>query len=168
RPRTWHTGQRPPMSSPPEPLPRQRRYSVRHQVRLDEETAAKLETLEKSIQRKRGPSLRYVMQWAISHSCGWTIDQSLPTSLHLVPVLVEPRLYQQVQEVAALHGASIAAWVRQAMRQVTINDFPETWRAGESAIRSNDSRYFGQRFMLRLNETTTQQLQRLVERFAKS
>jgi hypothetical protein len=54
------------------------------------------------------------------------------------------------------------------MRGVTIEDFPHSWRAGESAIRSHDSRYFGQRFMLRLDDMTTQKLQRLSEQFAKA
>jgi hypothetical protein len=53
------------------------------------------------------------------------------------------------------------------MRQVTIEDFPESCRAGEIVIRSHDSQTYGTRFMLRLDETTAQKLQHLVERFAR-
>jgi hypothetical protein len=41
------------------------------------------------------------------------------------------------------------------MRQVTIEDFPERWRAEKIVIRSHDSQTYGRRFMLRLDETTT-------------
>jgi Ribbon-helix-helix protein, copG family len=54
------------------------------------------------------------------------------------------------------------------MREVTIEDSPESWRAGESVFRSHDSQTYGQRFMLRLDETTTQKLQQLVTQFGMS
>jgi hypothetical protein len=43
-----------------------------------------------------------------------------------VGMLLEPELLQQVQETAAAHGATVAAWVRHAMREATIEDFPES------------------------------------------
>jgi predicted DNA-binding protein len=156
------------MNSTRGPHARDVRYSARHQARLDAETHAKLEELVAACQKKHAAILRYVMQWGITHSEGWTIDRSNPSPVDIVAMLVEPELLQQVHEASAAHGATVAAWVRHAMRQVTIGGFPHSWRAGESVIRSHDSRYYGQRFMLRLDETTTQKLQRLVEHFAKS
>ena len=47
-------------------------------------------------------------------------------------------------------------------------NFPASWRAAETPGRSHESRYYGQRFMLRLDETTARKLQHLVEQFAKS
>jgi hypothetical protein len=43
--------------------------------------------------------------------------------------LLEPDLLQRVQDVAAAHRASVAAWVRHALRQVTPDDFPAAWQA---------------------------------------
>jgi hypothetical protein len=107
------------------------------------------------------------MQWGLVYTHGWTVDPSIPDRAHLVHMLVALELLQQVQEAAAVHGADVAAWERYAMRLVTREDFPPSWRAGETTPRSYDSRYYGQRFMLRLDEMTTTKLQHLVEHFDK-
>jgi hypothetical protein len=80
------------MTPPPEPRPRQRRYSVRHQARLDRETHAKLEALASAFHRKRAAILRSVMQWGLVHTQEWIIDPSIPDRRHLVPMLVDPEL----------------------------------------------------------------------------
>jgi hypothetical protein len=138
----------------PEPQPHQRRYSVRCQARLDTETHAKLEELVSALHRKQAAILRHAMQWGLSHTEGWTVDVSIPDRPHLVHLLVAPDLLRQVQEAAAAHGVSVAAWLRQAMRQVTPADFPASWRAGDIATRSHDSGYYHRRFMLRLDGAT--------------
>jgi hypothetical protein len=79
---------------------------------------------------------------------------TVPGTVHTAGMLLEPELLQQVQEAAAAHGATVAAWVRHAMREVTIEDFPASWQAGRIEVRSHDSHTYGQRFMLRLDETT--------------
>jgi len=86
-----------------------------------------------------------------------------PPSVHLVPMLVEPALLQQVQVAAAIHGANVAAWERHAMRQVTREDFPPSWRAGEMVPWSHDSGSYGTRFMLRLDHETRSKLEALME-----
>jgi hypothetical protein len=138
------------MNPPSGPQPRQRRYSVRQQARLDAETHAKLEELASVLHRKRAAILRYVMDWGLAHTEGWTVDLSIPHRPHLVHMLVEPDLLHQVQKAAESHGVAVAAWLRQAMRQVTHQDFPPSWHA-EAARggrpRSHDSRDYGQRFM---------------------
>ena len=77
---------------------------------------------------------------------------AVPGTVRTVGMLLEPELLQQVQEAAAAHGATVAAWVRQAMRQVTLDDFPASWRA-EVTSAGRMTRQYGQRFMLRLDET---------------
>jgi hypothetical protein len=57
------------------------------------------------------------MQWGRGHPEGWSIDLSIPDRPHLVHMLVNPELCQQVQEAADAHEASVAAWLRHAMRQ---------------------------------------------------
>jgi predicted transcriptional regulator len=159
------------MPPPPELQPRQRRYSVRHQARLDAETHAKLEALATVLHRKRSAILRFVRQWGLPHSEGWTIDQFPVVAVPPVPVLLEPDLLHQVQEAADSHSVPVAGWLRQAMRQVTQKDFPPSWHA-EAARggrpRSHDSRYCGQRFMLRLDDETSAKLGTLIQTFDRS
>lgn len=159
------------MNPPPAPQPRHVRYSARHHARLDAETYAKIEELARTFQRKRAQVLRHVMQWGLTHGTSWTIDPSIPPSAHLVHILVEPELLQQVQAAAEAHGAYVAAWVRHAMRQVTLDDFPASWHA-EAAQgdkqRSHDSRRYGTRFMLRLDDETSNKLGILTRTFGRS
>ena len=112
----------------PEPQPRQRRYHVRHQVRLNAETHAKLEALTNTFHRKRAQILRHVMEWGLTHTHEWTVDLSIPDRPHLVHMLMDPELLQQMQDAADAHGTSVAAWLRHAMRQVTRDDFPPSWQ----------------------------------------
>jgi hypothetical protein len=97
------------MHSSPEPQPRQRRYRVRHQARLDAETHTTLETWARDFHRKRAAILCYVMQWGLTHTTVWTIDLSTPDRPQLVHILVEPDLLQQVQEAADARGITVAA-----------------------------------------------------------
>ena len=103
------------MNSPSSQGPRQRRYSVRHQPRLDGETHAKLEELASICHQKHSAILRYVMQWGLHHSTGWTINRSPVVAVPPVPVLLEPELLLQVHDAAAGHGASVAVWPRPAL-----------------------------------------------------
>jgi hypothetical protein len=96
----------------PRPLqPRHVRYAVRHHVRLDAETHTKLEELSAAFHRKRSPILRFVMQWGLIQTQGWTVDQSIPASVSPVPVLPEPELLQRVHDAAAARGVTVAAVV---------------------------------------------------------
>jgi predicted transcriptional regulator len=156
------------MNPPRAPLARHVWYSVRYQARLDAETHAKLEELAAAFHRKRSAILRHVMQWGLTQTRGWTVDMAVPGTVRTVGMLLEPEFLRQVQEAAASHGATVAAWVRHALREVTIDDFAGSWRAGMIGVRSHDSQTYDQRFMLRLDETTAQKLQELVAQFGMS
>jgi hypothetical protein len=155
------------MNSPPEPHPRHRRYRVRHQVRLDAETSATLEVLARTFHRKRAAILRSVMDWGLTHTPAWTIAPAIPDRPHLVHLLVEPDLLQQVQDAADAHGVTVAAWLRHALRQVTVNDFPPSWRAEPTASRSHDSGHDGTRVTLRLDRETVTTLAALMHTFER-
>jgi hypothetical protein len=77
------------MHSSLEPHRRQHRDSIRYQARLDAEMEAKLEALANTFHRKRAAILRYVMQWGLAQTTGWTIDPLIPDLPHLVHILVE-------------------------------------------------------------------------------
>jgi hypothetical protein len=156
------------MHPPPETRPRHRRYSVRRQARLDAETHAELEELAYTSHPKRAAILRFVMQWGLTRTQGWTVDRIIPASVHLVPLLVEPAMLQQVQAAANAHGADVAAWERHAMRQVTPEDFPASWRLGDTTRRSHESGYDHRKFGLRLDAVTSQKLEMLTHTFGRS
>jgi hypothetical protein len=147
------------------PQPRHVRYSVRQQARLDSDTHAKLEALVITVHKKRAQILRHVMQWGLTRLNEWTVDRSIPTAVRPVTLLMDPERCHQVQDAAAAHGVSMAAWLRQAMRQVTPEDFPASWRAGEIAGRSHESGYYHSRLMLRLDGATQRKLETLMRTF---
>jgi hypothetical protein len=91
------------MTPPRERQPRQRRDRVRRQARLDAETHAKLEELARTFHRKRAAVLRFVMGWGLTQTQESTVDPSIPDRPHLVHMLVEPELLQQVEEAAEAH-----------------------------------------------------------------
>jgi predicted DNA-binding protein len=155
------------MPPPPELRPRQRRSSVRSQARLEAETHATVEVLARTVRRQRAQILRHVRPWGLIHGTAWIIDPSMPAATHLVHMLVDTELLQQVQAAAAAHSASVAAWVRHALRQVTRADFPPSWQAGEAAPRSHDSQYYGKRFLMRLDAPTRTRLEELSRHFGQ-
>jgi predicted transcriptional regulator len=135
--------------------PRTRRSSVRYQARLDAETHTKLEELARTFHRKRSAILRSVMPWELTQTRGWTVDMAVPGTVCTLSLLLEPELLQQVQEAAAVHRSTVAAWLRQAMRQIARDAFPDSWRAGEPTARSHDSRPYQRRWMLRRDDETS-------------
>ena len=114
------------MTPPRDPQPRHVRDRVRYQARLAAETHAKLAELAAAFHRTRSAILRHAMPWGLTQTRGWTVDRAVPGMVRTVGMRLEPELLQQVQEAAATHGATGAAWVRQMLREVRIDDFPES------------------------------------------
>jgi hypothetical protein len=54
------------------------------------------------------------------------------------------------------------------MRQVTLKDFPDSWREGKSAPRSHESGYDHRRFQLRLDRATQNTLEAFMQTFERS
>jgi predicted transcriptional regulator len=156
------------MTPASEPRPRQRHYSVRHHARLDAETHAKLDALANTFHQKRGAVLRYVMQWGLAHTQGWTINPLIPERFHLMHMLVEPNLLQQVEAAAEAHHVTVASWLRQAMLQVIPDEFPPSWRVGETSVHSHESGYFHRKFGLRLDEVTSRKLEAFTQTFDRA
>jgi hypothetical protein len=124
----------------PRPQPRQRRYSVGHQARLDAEMHTTLKVLAGGHQ-KRGQVLRHIIQWGLARTEEWTVDRSIPDRCHLVHMLLDRALLQQAQDGADARGLTVAAWLRHAMRQLTLETFPASWCAREMSLRSHDYGY---------------------------
>jgi hypothetical protein len=58
--------------------------------------------------------------------------------------------------------------VRDIVRQISIRDFPASWREEQPAVRSHDSREYDLRLMLRLNYITSRKFQDRVDHFQVS
>ena len=146
--------------------PRHKRFSIRWQARLDPDTYAKLHELAQRLHRKQAQILRHVMMWALDHPHTWSPDHQRPDSTRLVHMLIDPELCQRVQDVAGGQSVSVAAWVRQAMRHMTREDFPASGRAGGLSRRSHESGRNRRCLLGRLENKTWHRLETLARVFA--
>jgi predicted transcriptional regulator len=144
-------------------------------ARLDTMTRARLDDLATQFHRSRAAVLRQVMHWGLSRESLGLVDKD--DSQGPIPhffFVVESELHQQVKRMAEAAGGDIAPWLRHMLREITVVDFPASWsaidapRRGIPEDRSHDSRTYGQRFMLRLDETTRETLEQLSRHFKKS
>jgi hypothetical protein len=85
----------------------------------------------------------------------------------ILVVRLESNVRTQLHTAAKAAGADASAWVCHVLHQVTLEDMPTAWRTGEPDPRSHDSRYYGRRFMLRLDDDTSETLEDLSEHFKK-
>jgi hypothetical protein len=77
---------------------------------------------------------------------------------------------EAVQALATSAGGDISAWLRYAVQQITAADFPASWQATSAEQqrapkRSHDSRQYGTRFMLRLDEVSLDKLDAFTQVF---
>jgi hypothetical protein len=72
-------------------------------------------------------------------------------------------LHARVEKAATAAGMNIASWLRHMVRQIAIADVPASWQEARLETRSHDSRTYGRRFMLRLDDPSQIKLQQLVE-----
>jgi hypothetical protein len=54
------------------------------------------------------------------------------------------------------------------VRRIVITDFPASWQEARSEERSHESRVYGKRFMLRLDNSTWEKLDALATHFERS
>jgi hypothetical protein len=155
--------------------PRQPRASIRMDARLDTMTRAKLEDLATQFHRSHAAVLRQVMCWGLScMPSGQVSRDHIQGPVRHLFFVVESELHQRVRAAAEAAGANVAPWLRHMLREITAVDFPPSWRAGDAPRqrilggRSHDSRAYDQRFMLRLDETTREMLERLSRHFKSS
>ena len=135
-------------------------------ARLDLMTRAKIDDFAIRFQRPRAAVLCHIMQWGLMSEHTGTLDQrdAQGPVRHLYGY-VESELHARVQQAATAAGVNIAAWLRSMVRQITSTDVPASWQEEQSGERSHDSRDYDTRFMLRLGESSREQLQYLVDHF---
>jgi predicted DNA-binding protein len=154
------------MISPSARRPHDPGTSIRTDARLDATTRQKVDDLAKYFCRPRAAVLCHIMHWGLGRGQTGPLDQGDEQGpvrhLHLY---VQTELHGRVEKAAAASGMKMAPWLRHMVCQITITDFPRSWQEARSEKRSHDSRTYGQRFMLRLDEPSQIKLQQLVKQF---
>jgi predicted DNA-binding protein len=163
------------MNPPPDHNSRVPRSTVRMDARLDAMMRAKLEDLAAAFHRSRAAVLREVMQWGLGRG---PVRKPQRDDTHgpfrSLFFEVKADLHQQVGEAARAVGMDVAPWLRHLLREITVADFPASWRAGDVPCRrtrggrSHDSRDYRKRFMVRLDAETRQRLERFSTYFDQS
>jgi predicted transcriptional regulator len=140
--------------------------SIRMDAHLDAATRGKVDELAARFHRPRAGVLRHIMQWGLIREQTETLDHVEPQGpvCHLYGY-VASELHAHVQKASAAMEVNMARWLRSMVRQITVSDFPASWREEPSGERSHDSRDYDTRFMLRLDEPSRKQLQDLVDHF---
>jgi hypothetical protein len=135
-------------------------------ARLDQATRQKVDDLATDFHQPRAAVVCYIMHWGLSREPPALLNQGEAHGpvrhLHLY---VPSDLYARVEQAATAAGLPIAPWLRHMVRQIMMEDFPESWQEGPSGGRSHDSRHYDTRFMLRLDEPSRINLQDLVDHF---
>ena len=152
------------MSPQRDDQPREPPSSIRMNARLDAMTRATVDDLARYFGRPRAAVLCHIMHWGLVREPMDIGDQgNAQGPVHHLYCYVDSHLYAAVRKVTTTAGVTIALWLRHMVRQITVADFPGSWREARSETRSHDSRIYGARFMLRLDAASETTLQRLAE-----
>jgi hypothetical protein len=128
-----------------------------------------VDELAQHFHRPRAAVLCHIMHWGLSRGQTGPLDQgeSQGPVCHLY-FYVASDLYGRVRNAAAAARLKTAPWLRHMVRHITMADFPTSWQEEQSDERSHDSRRYGKRFMLRLDEPTWETLEALSTHFERS
>jgi hypothetical protein len=157
------------MTEPSDRKNREPRASIRMDARLDATTRAKVDELAQRFHQPRAAVVCHIMHWGLSHTPTETRDGGASEGpvRHLY-LFVDTGLHAQVEQAVTAAGINIAPWLRSMVRQMTSDDFPASWQAATAEERSHDSRIYGTRLMLRLDQTSQTKLQQLISHLRAS
>jgi hypothetical protein len=135
-------------------------------ARLDSVTRAKVDDLARHFHQPRAAVLCHIMHWGLSRKPTRPLNQGdAQGPVRHLYLCVASDLHARVKKAAIAAGVTIAPWLRHIVRQMTMADFPASWQEARSEERSHDSRTYGTRLMLRLDEASQTKLQQLTKRF---
>jgi hypothetical protein len=138
-------------------------------ARLDPTTRAKVDDLAQHFGRPRATVLCRIMQWGLSRGQTGPLNQSDAQSpMRHLYLYVPSTLHERIEKAATAAGVNIAPWLRHMVRQIAIEDFPASWQEARLEERSHDSRTYGMRFMLCLDDPSQTKLQQLITHFGAS
>jgi predicted transcriptional regulator len=135
-------------------------------ARLDAMTRAKVDDLAQHFHQPRAAVLCHIMHWGLSRQQTGPLDQGdAQGPVRHLYFYVPSDLRERVENTAAAAGMKVASWLRYMVCRITIADFPSSWEEERLEKRSHDSRTYGTRFMLRLDERSQTKLQQLCKHF---
>jgi hypothetical protein len=138
-------------------------------ARLDPTTRQKVDDLANRFRKPRAAALCQIMHWGLRCEQIGPIHQGESHGpLRHLYFYVDTELYAQVEKAATAIGMKIAPWLRYMVRQISMADFPASWQEARSEKRSHDSRTYGRRFILRLDDPSQTKLHQLVKQFGAS
>jgi predicted DNA-binding protein len=158
-----------PVRLPPDHTLHHPRASIRMDARLDADTRQKVDNLARHFRQPRAAVVSHMMRWGLSREPGGALDQGASQGpvRHLY-LYVESDLHKHVEKAAAAAGVNTAPWLRHMVRHISVADFPASWLEGQADERSHESRRYGKRFMLRLDDPTWATLEALSTHFERS
>jgi predicted DNA-binding protein len=157
------------MKIPSAPLADEPRASIRLDARLDATTRQKVDDLARHFRQPRAAVLCHIMRWGLSREHTGPLDQGHAQGpVHHLYCYVATDLHERVEKATTAAGVHIAPWLRHMVRHISLADFPASWQAEPSDERSHESRRYGKRFMLRLDDPTWERLDALSTHFDTS
>jgi predicted DNA-binding protein len=158
-----------PVHAPPDHTLHNPHASIRLDARLDATTRQKVDDLARHLRRPRAAVLSHIMRWGLRREPGGALDQGASQGpVHHLYLYVDADLYEAVQKAATTAGVNTAPWLRHMVRHISVADFPASWQEEQAEERSHDSRRYGKRFMLRLDDPTWEKLDALSTYFERS
>jgi hypothetical protein len=132
-------------------------------------TRAKVDDLATHFHQPRAVVRSDIMEWGLGREQTGPLDQGEAQGpvRHLY-LYVQSDLHERVEKAAIAAGVKFAPWLYHMVRQITISEFPASWQEERSEAQSHDSRVYGKRFMLRLDEPSQTNLQQFVKQFGAS
>jgi hypothetical protein len=157
------------MNTPSAPPSDEPRATIRIDARLDAATRQKVDDLARHFHQPRAAVLCHIMQWGLNREQMGPFDEGEAQGpvRHLY-LYVASELHERVEKAAAAAGMNIAPWLRHMVCEITVADVPVSWQEARSEQRSHDSRTYGRRFMLRLDEPSQTKIQQFVKQFGTS
>jgi hypothetical protein len=138
-------------------------------ARLDAETRVKVDDLARHFHQPRAAVLCHIMHWGLSREHPGPLDQGdVQGQVRHLYLYVPSDLYDHVEKAATAAGMNIAPWLRHMVRQMTMADVPASWPEARPEKRSHDSRTYGTRFMLRLDDPSQTKLRQFITQFGAS
>jgi predicted transcriptional regulator len=157
------------VNQPPHRKPPELRASIRIDARLDATTREKVDDLAQHFHQPRAAVLCQIMHWGLSYEQPGPLDQGdAQGPVRHLYLYVPSELRDGVEKAATAAGVKTASWLRHMVRQITITDFPASWQEATPRERSHESRRYGKRFMLRLDDPTWETLDALAAHFERS
>lgn len=141
---------------------RQQRYTAVLRIKLDAEAFATLETLRTAVRRLPTQVLRQVIAWGLQQEERWRVDRrQVRNPARAMPLRLEPEVRSRVHAAANAAGGDASTWACHILQHVMLADLPPHWQAGGRDPHAHDSRHYGKRSMMRLDDRTWEKLEAL-------